>query len=169
MKVIQSKIFGLKCADYTVVSPGNELFDDPRHLFKGYFMDLGWQMDVKKARQLAMHKKLLGFLGAPFPTAYNLRKAGVPIYARMSEFEPINRLFDKFLVDPLASWGVSKYVSLFEEADPNHELIVVCPSVHGHMMDEAIVKAALEYPVVKGLITTMGSAVQKVIDGHSCA
>lgn len=114
----------------------------------GYFF-ANEQISVKEA----MFKGKI--LGPPFPSAYNLRKAGITVYARFSEFEPINRLFDKFLVDPLASWNLDRYVQLFKEADQNHELIIVGPSLHGHMTDEQVLKVALDYPIVKGIITRM--------------
>ena len=103
-------------------------------------------------------------LGPPFPSAYHLRKSRLTVFARLSEFEPINQLFDKFLVDPLASWGVDKYLGLFEQASPNHELIVMCPSCHGHNIDSAVAKAALEYPVVKALITATPDVVRSAIE-----
>jgi hypothetical protein len=119
---------------------------------------------MKEARAKSHDKRFLGLLGAPFPSAYHMRKSGLIIYARCSEFEPVNRLFDKFLVDPLVSWGVGKYIDLFKQFDSNHEVLVVCPSVHGHMIDGPIIKAALEYPVIKGLITSMPKLASEIIN-----
>lgn len=160
MRIIHPHAFGQhKCvitsADLRLASSRNSQF----------YVSVDKKLDVKEAQSIAADRRFLGFLGAPFPTAYHLRKAGLPIYARLSEFEPVNRLFDKFTVDPLASWGVGKYVNLFKQADPNHELIVVCPSVHGHMTDGQIIEAALDYPMIKGLVTNMPKLAHEILNG----
>jgi hypothetical protein len=156
-------------SDYYVVSPNASLYEICGYPCKGYYYFIDGHLDVKRAREKFADSRCLGFLGVPFPAAYRLRRAGLPVYARYSEFEELNRLFDQFLLDPLASWGVQKYESLIELADPHHELIVVCPSIHGHMMDEAIAQIVLQYPVVKGLITDMPDVVRKVLDANSGA
>jgi hypothetical protein len=141
---------------------------DSNKIWEAGYCEVNKQIDIKEARAIAMNKGFCGFLGAPFPIAYKMRKSGLPIYARYSEFEPINHLFDRFLVDPLASWGVDKYARLISEAQPNHKLIVVCPSVHGHVtLDAELVRRCRHHSVIEGWITATPDVVRRVLDEQS--
>lgn len=95
------------------------------------------------------------FLTVGFPEAYKLVKAGLPVLGRISEFEPVCRIFRHHLIDPLTSWGVNRYGKLIEDTDPNHELYIMMPSTHGHglVTDKAVAEMCAKYPRVKGLVT----------------
>lgn len=141
---------------------------DSNKMWEAGYYEVNKQINIKEARSIAMANEFCGFLGAPFPTAYHMRKSGLPVYARYSEFEPLNHLFDKFLVDPLASWGIDKYAKLISEAQPNHKLLIVCPSVHGHTtLDVELVRRCRHYSVIEGWITATPDVVRRILNEQS--
>jgi hypothetical protein len=105
------------------------------------------------------------FLTVGFPTAYGLVKTGLPVLGRISEFEPVCRLFRYHLVDPLTSWGVNRYEHLIESTDLNHELYIMMPSTHGHALvtDIAVAQMCSKYPRVKGLVTQFPDEVSDAL------
>ena len=100
----------------------------------GFFVDIKQNLSVPHLKRIVgtFGKKLLGIFDVPFPSAYFATKAGLPVYARLSEFEPVQMLFDKFWLDPLVSWTPKKYLELFGSTSTHHKVVVAAPSLHGH-------------------------------------
>jgi len=104
---------------------------------RSIFVDIKQNLPVEQLRNIVdvVGDRLLGLFDVPFPSAYFARKEGLPIYARLSEYEPVNRLFDSFWVDPLAAQTFSTHAHLITSTDPHHKLVVACPSLHGHHLE----------------------------------
>ena len=77
--------------------------------FDKFLIDLKQNLPLNKLQKIAVlfEGRSLGFFDAPFPSAYYARKASHVVWARFSEYEPLNRLFDRFWVDPLAAIGTT--------------------------------------------------------------
>lgn len=123
---------------------------------KKFFVDIKQNLPIEKLQLIAdvFGDRCIGLFDVPFPSAYFAVKAGLNVCGRISEFEPINHLFSKFWVDPLASQG-SVLTDLFCRTQPNHRLIVASPELHGHGIERAFeawdaIKLKLEWPNVGG-------------------
>jgi len=105
--------------------------------FERFFVDIKQNLDIKWLKRIVekFGHRLIGLFDIPFPSAYFARIAGLPIYARLSEFEPVVRLFDSFWVDPLVSQKYTTHARLITSTDKNHKIIVACPSLHGHDLE----------------------------------
>ena len=100
---------------------------------KKFLIDIKQNLHIDYLEKIAeeFEGRSLGFFDVPFPSAFYARQQGFKIWARLSEFEPINYLFDHFWVDPLASWTGGKYLSLMAKADQNHKMMIASPELHG--------------------------------------
>ncbi|TFH25949.1 hypothetical protein E4G67_00085 [Candidatus Bathyarchaeota archaeon] len=110
---------------------------------------------VRELQQWINNRDISAFINVPFPLAYHARKACLPVYGRISEFEPACLLFDRFLIDPLVSWGTQKYKDLIETTQLNHRLLIMMPSTHGHSLDLDIevTQLCIGDSRIEGLIT----------------
>jgi len=138
---------------------------------EGFFVDIKQSLDIQNLKRIADNfgDKLIGLFDVPFPSAYFARKAGIPVYGRISEFEPIERLFDRFWIDPLTSWNYKRYVDLLKTTDQNHKVIIAAPSLHGHG-PEIDIKVALalmnvlgRFGQVEGIVTKYPQAVEEAL------
>lgn len=103
---------------------------------------------------------------AVFPEAYTQIKSGRKIMGRVSEYEPACMLFQIFLIDPLAKWTPDVYERLINTTELNHELYIMMPSMHGHLLDtdKAVLDVCRKYDRVVGLITKYPEKLQEYLD-----
>ena len=109
--------------------------------YEHFFVDIKQNLDVKwlKLIHKTLGDKLFGLFDIPFPSAYFAAKENMPIYARLSEFEPTSYLFDKYWVDPLDSQTKHIHSTLITSTEAHHNLIIACPSLHGHTLAECLI------------------------------
>lgn len=101
--------------------------------YETFFLDIKQNLPIHKLKKIAkkFEGRSLGLFDVPFPSAYCAIKEGLDVWGRLSEFEPLNPLFDKFWVDPLASWDKNRYLSLMAQTELNHKMIIASPELHG--------------------------------------
>lgn len=132
----------------------------------GYLVDIKQNLDVKYLDRIAkaFGSKLIGLFDIPWPSLHDaLRKTTLPIYCRVSEYEPFHTSYPGVWLDPLMLWTPSHYVSLFRhiEAQGAPNIIVAAPSLHGHRkeMDLKVMRRLLDedskgnLKLIKGVVT----------------
>jgi hypothetical protein len=121
-----------------------------------FLIDIKQNLPIEKLQLIAdtFGTRSMGLFDVPFPSAYFAIKEGLNVWGRLSEFEPVNHLFSKFWVDPLASQG-EILSDLFCRTQLNHKLIIASPELHGHSLEFAIetwdaIKLKLQWPGAGG-------------------
>lgn len=112
--------------------PGSisEIFD-----YAGYykfFVDIKQNLDVRFLRRIVdlFEDRLIGLFDVPWPSAYYARRAGLPIWERLSEYEPVRGKCKRFWLDPLRGWHSSKYERLLKQVPRGSKVIVCSPELH---------------------------------------
>lgn len=108
--------------------------------YEKFLINIKQNLDVKDLRRIVnkFYKRSLGLFDVPFPSAYYAVKAGLKVWGRLSEYEKLNRLFSRFWVDPLVAQTPDHFLTLIAQADPNHELIIASPDLHGASFDNVL-------------------------------
>ena len=97
--------------------------------YNNFFVDIKQNLDVDFLEKIVrvFGKRLHGLFDVPMPSAYYAIRENLPIYQRLSEFEPYLNLVNKFWLDPLMSCSAYKLSFV-----PNDGKVVICsPELHG--------------------------------------
>jgi hypothetical protein len=105
-----------------------------------FFVDIKQNLSVKFLEQIAVAfgDKLHGLFDVPYPSAYYARHLGVPIYQRLSEFEPYLNLTNMFWLDPLMSCTCDKYDKLLHGLPKDSKVMICSPELHGQITVPAV-------------------------------
>lgn len=103
-----------------------------------FFVDIKQNMSIEFLKMIveAFGDKLHALFDVPMPSAYFAMRAGLPIYQRLSEFEPCLGLGNKYWLDPLVSYTECKYEFLLSKILPGGKVIICSPELHGHKATE---------------------------------
>lgn len=112
---------------------------------KKFFVDIKQNISASLFDDLLdiVGKQLLGIFDVPFPSAYYC-SSSANLYARLSDFEPPNRIFSNYWMDPLASFQPDRYAYLLGLLEHSNRVIVCSPELHG-VKDWTMIKPVWAY------------------------
>ena len=106
------------------------------------------------------------------PSAYYAIRHGLPVYQRLSEFEPYLNLTNKFWLDPLMSCTAWKYQKLLSSVPKEDGKVIICsPELHGQVTIVEVWTWLLERledkdTRIEGLVTKAPDRALKFFKGH---
>jgi hypothetical protein len=125
-----------------------------------FFVDIKQNLDVDYLKKIIEEfgDRLLGLFDLPLPSAYYAAEAGIEFYGRLSEFEPVSHLTNKYWVDPLRTQYLLDYLNLLEDLDGDCCAIICCPSLHGHNLGFCKpfwhwLKFENKWDIIEGIVT----------------
>lgn len=101
--------------------------------FDKFFVDIKQNLDLDFLEKImdAFGDKLHGLFDVPMPAAYYAMREDLPIYQRLSEFEPRLDLGNKYWLDPLMWCTSQKYHKLLSTVPDGGKVIICSPELHG--------------------------------------
>jgi len=98
-----------------------------------FFVDIKQQLEVKHLEKIAyiFGDKLHGIFDVPFPLQYYASRTNLPIYQRLSEWEPASNLTGRYWLDPLMACSSWKYQKLLSTVKKGEKVMLCSPELHG--------------------------------------
>ena len=141
--------------------------------FDKFFVDIKQNLDLDFLEKImdAFGDKLHGLFDVPMPAAYYAIRENLPIYQRLSEFEPYLNLVNKFWLDPLMSCTAWKYQRLLSSVPKDGKVIICSPELHGQVTIVEVWHWILERledkdTRIEGLVTKAPDRALKFFEGH---
>jgi hypothetical protein len=141
--------------------------------FGKFFVDIKQNLDLDFLEKIvdAFGDKLHGLFDVPMPAAYYALRANLPIYQRLSEFEPRLDLGNKYWLDPLMSCTSWKYQRLLSTVPDGGKVIICSPELHGQTTIVEVWNWLLERledkdARIEGLVTKAPDRALKFFEGY---
>ena len=107
--------------------------------FKKFFIDIKQNLPVEYLHKImaTFRGKSIGLFDVPMPSAYFLTRSGAAFYQRLSEFEPVQYLSNKFWLDPLSYQDPEAFLNVLRRTQQNQEVVFASPELHNNSFEEA--------------------------------